>query len=307
MVHYNPPILFAAQRPSPLCPKCGSHRTEIIGVCRKIRRRRSSVAAPAARISECRRRTRSTRAGELSFRSDIRASAFVRRGDRRRRRRRPGDRDLRAPRSTARRSVVAARRRARARRQDPRQRRIALQRHQHDGHRARFLGRQAVGDPPRAARLSGRRHRRVLPRDRRQPARGSRRQAVSRHQSRARRARRAAARERRVGAHARAPDIACRRRRSRPTDGGFRIDTDRGAIARAGGRPRDRRPVAAEERQRRRRLRDRPRLGHTIVPTTPALAPLAARRRPTPSTPSSPASRRTSSSPSGSTAPSPSA
>jgi transcription elongation factor Elf1 len=32
MVHYNPPGRFAAQRPSPLCPKCGSHRTEIIGM-----------------------------------------------------------------------------------------------------------------------------------------------------------------------------------------------------------------------------------------------------------------------------------
>lgn len=33
MVHYNPsPRYVAAQRPSPLCPKCGSHRTEIIGL-----------------------------------------------------------------------------------------------------------------------------------------------------------------------------------------------------------------------------------------------------------------------------------
>jgi transcription elongation factor Elf1 len=31
MVHYNVPRL-AAQGPPPLCPKCGSHRTEIIGV-----------------------------------------------------------------------------------------------------------------------------------------------------------------------------------------------------------------------------------------------------------------------------------
>ena len=31
MVHCEHPFYFAAQRPSPLCPKCGNHRTEIIG------------------------------------------------------------------------------------------------------------------------------------------------------------------------------------------------------------------------------------------------------------------------------------
>jgi hypothetical protein len=31
MVHYDTKPRSAAQRPSPLCPKCGSHRTEIIG------------------------------------------------------------------------------------------------------------------------------------------------------------------------------------------------------------------------------------------------------------------------------------
>jgi uncharacterized Zn finger protein len=30
MVHYNPP-LTAAQTPPPTCPKCGSHRTEVVG------------------------------------------------------------------------------------------------------------------------------------------------------------------------------------------------------------------------------------------------------------------------------------
>ena len=30
MVHYNPP-LSAAQTPPPTCPKCGSHRTEVVG------------------------------------------------------------------------------------------------------------------------------------------------------------------------------------------------------------------------------------------------------------------------------------
>ena len=33
MVHYFQESRFLAQRPSPLCPKCGSHRTEIIGLC----------------------------------------------------------------------------------------------------------------------------------------------------------------------------------------------------------------------------------------------------------------------------------
>lgn len=30
MVHYNVPFVLA-QIPPPLCPKCGSHRTEIVG------------------------------------------------------------------------------------------------------------------------------------------------------------------------------------------------------------------------------------------------------------------------------------
>jgi hypothetical protein len=30
MVHYNVPFVLA-QTPPPLCPKCGSHRTEIVG------------------------------------------------------------------------------------------------------------------------------------------------------------------------------------------------------------------------------------------------------------------------------------
>jgi hypothetical protein len=30
MVHYNPPLIVA-QTPPPICPKCGSHRTEIVG------------------------------------------------------------------------------------------------------------------------------------------------------------------------------------------------------------------------------------------------------------------------------------
>ena len=31
MVHYNPSQKAAAQGVPPLCPKCGSHRTEVVG------------------------------------------------------------------------------------------------------------------------------------------------------------------------------------------------------------------------------------------------------------------------------------
>jgi len=30
MVHYRPPLTLA-QTPPPTCPKCGSHRTEVVG------------------------------------------------------------------------------------------------------------------------------------------------------------------------------------------------------------------------------------------------------------------------------------
>jgi hypothetical protein len=32
MVHYDPTHLNAVQQPPPVCPKCGSHRTEIVGI-----------------------------------------------------------------------------------------------------------------------------------------------------------------------------------------------------------------------------------------------------------------------------------
>ena len=31
MVHYDPPR-SAAQLPPPVCPKCGSHRTQVVGI-----------------------------------------------------------------------------------------------------------------------------------------------------------------------------------------------------------------------------------------------------------------------------------
>ena len=72
-----------------------------------------------------------------------------------------------------------------------------------------FWGGDADDRPPRAARVSGERDGRVLPRDRRHAARGRRRQAVSRQQSRARRARRAAAREPTRSASSCSGSLAC--------------------------------------------------------------------------------------------------
>ena len=81
------------------------------------------------------------------------------------------------------------------------------------------------------------------------------RQALSRHEPRARRARRArcAKRRGRRDAPARSPRA---RRRSSDTDG-FRVVTIGGDLHADRRRARDRRTVAAEERQRRRRARDR--------------------------------------------------
>jgi transcription elongation factor Elf1 len=39
MVYYDPSAgRFAAQRPSPLCPKCGSHRTEVVGMSKDLKK-----------------------------------------------------------------------------------------------------------------------------------------------------------------------------------------------------------------------------------------------------------------------------
>jgi transposase-like protein len=32
MVHYDDPELFAVPQPPHICPKCGSHRTEVVGI-----------------------------------------------------------------------------------------------------------------------------------------------------------------------------------------------------------------------------------------------------------------------------------
>ena len=208
MVHYTPPGRFAAQRPSPLCPKCGSHRTEIIGMS-KDRRRNSSAAPRAARTRDAGGRNARARAGKVSFCSDIRAPAFVQRRHRRRRRRRPGHRDFRPPLQSARCSVVLLDG-ARA----PGAKILVSGGSRcnvtnSDRHRARFLGRQAARPSGACCARSRQRDDRVLPRDRRVAPRGGRRQAVSRYQPRARRARCAAARMRRRRRAARAAAIAC--------------------------------------------------------------------------------------------------
>jgi hypothetical protein len=52
MVHYDPPLL-AVQIPPPTCPKCGSHRTEIVG-------RSDNGATLVLRCNTCRERSRIT-------------------------------------------------------------------------------------------------------------------------------------------------------------------------------------------------------------------------------------------------------
>ena len=97
----------------------------------------------------------------LSFRSDT-ASSHVRPGRRRRWRRRSGNRDLHqacGPRSLRR----PARRRAPSGRQDPGQRRIAVQRDECRRVRARLLGRAAADRSSRTSRVSSRGHRPLLP------------------------------------------------------------------------------------------------------------------------------------------------
>ena len=81
---------------------------------------------------------------------------------RRRRRGRPGGRDLHAA-SSPQRLRCPRRRREPSGRENSRQRRRALQRHQHDRHGRGLLGRTPHRHPACAARLSRRRHHRVLP------------------------------------------------------------------------------------------------------------------------------------------------
>jgi transcription elongation factor Elf1 len=49
MVHYNPVIRRAAQMPAPRCPKCGSHRTEIVGLSKDRKMLHVRCAACGAR------------------------------------------------------------------------------------------------------------------------------------------------------------------------------------------------------------------------------------------------------------------
>ena len=204
----------------------------------------------------------------------------MRRRDRRRRRGRPRHRDLRAPRQP-RRSVVLL-----DGAQSPGAKILVSGGSRCNVTNATVTERDFWGGTPSVIRRVLRafpveRHGRVLPRDRRQPARRSRRQAVPRHQSRARRARRAAARERRAGATL-VRDIASRT--CRVLDVAPRTPTPHGD-SRRHDRPRRRCGASAvvlatggqslpKSGSDGAGFAIAERLGHTIVPTTPALAPL---------------------------------
>ena len=58
MVHYDPPF-FMAQIPPPICPKCGSHRTEIVG-------RSNNGETVILRCNACGERSRITIPGDSS-------------------------------------------------------------------------------------------------------------------------------------------------------------------------------------------------------------------------------------------------
>ena len=154
-----------------------------------------------------------------------------------------------------------------------------------------YLGRAAGDRSPCAARADGCRHGQVLRRRRRSAARGARRQALSRLEQRAPGARRAA--RTRSGQRRRVALVASRLHAGEDC-GRLSRGHERGRAPGAPRRPRDGRIVAAEKRQRWRRLRAGRALGHTIVATTPALAPLVLsaqrqrmRQRPTPHGPAS--------------------
>ena len=149
---------------------------------------------------------------------------------------------------------AACRWREAAWREDSRQRRRALQRHERGRLGHRLLGRPPGNRSPCPSRVPRARHHRVFSRHRRRTARGSRRQTVPGQPALARRSlcahernrpRRRDARRR----HARARHHA---RRGRISDRHQSRQHSRGSR-----RPRGRRPVAAEERERRHGLRDR--------------------------------------------------
>ena len=170
------------------------------------------------------------------------------------------------------RAVRAARRREKTGREDPRQRRLPLQRHQRVGDRDRFLGRQPIDDPPDPSRLSGSRHDRLLQGARRPAARGGRRQALPRFEPGARRARRAAARSGRVRRRA-----ARRSPRARRRSLGPRVP-DRDLARRVRRPPRSCSPPAASRCPRPAATapatRSRGVSATRSSPTTPALVPL---------------------------------
>ena len=49
MVHYNPNRRNIPQHAPPVCPKCGSHRTEIVGMSQDLKATRLRCGACGAR------------------------------------------------------------------------------------------------------------------------------------------------------------------------------------------------------------------------------------------------------------------
>ena len=148
-----------------------------------------------------------------------------------------------------------ARRRRQARREDPRQRRLAVQRHERLGDRARFLRRETNHRAARAARLARRRDGRVV--RARWASRFTRKSTASCSRTRIGPATCSTRCLRETEASGAVLRAATRVTGVISAGGGFRIDTSRGPIDARHGRARDGRPVASEDGQRRRRPRDR--------------------------------------------------
>ena len=183
---------------------------------------------------------------------------------------------------------------ARPGREDPGERRLALQRHERRGRRRPT----SAARPPHLVRrvlqrVRRRRDGRLLPRDRRRAARGGARQALPGREPLARRpARRCWTRPRRRGVVLRAGERVEAVER-RPA-AGFVVRTTREELAADAGRAGHGRALAAEDGQRRPRLRDGRGAGPPVVPDD--AGPRAPRPRPARSTRRCPAWRTRSSS-----------
>ena len=129
---------------------------------------------------------------------------------------------------------------------------VPLQRHQHRGVGARLLGRPPLDHQEGAARADRRRNGRVLPRSRRRPARGSATASCfPTRTDRATSSTRCSARCRPAAPRFSPATVS---NASNATARGFEIETSAGHPHRVTRRARDRRTLAAEERERRRWL-----------------------------------------------------